>query len=115
MAGRHNRLADFLAAMERQGNRQTAEEEEGVFLATLHAVKGLEFPVVFLAGLEEGLFPHVKSLLDEEYRLFYVGVTRAKRQIYLSYARYREVRGQVRETTPSRLLRCLPPALLKRR
>jgi len=108
----------FLTAMEEMGD-ELAAQDEGVSLATLHAVKGLEFPVVFITGLEEGLFPHVKSndskfTLDEEYRLFYVGLTRAKRRVYLSYARYRERNGQVREMTPSRFLRILPKALVER-
>jgi DNA helicase-2/ATP-dependent DNA helicase PcrA len=69
-----------------------------VTLMTLHSAKGLEFPVVFLTGMEEGVFPHVKSReepeeLEEERRLCYVGLTRAKRQLYLSYALHRRLHG----------------------
>ncbi|MBI2555382.1 MAG: UvrD-helicase domain-containing protein, partial [Candidatus Rokubacteria bacterium] len=73
-------------------------ERGAVTLMTLHSAKGLEFPVVFLTGMEEGVFPHVKSLddpeeLEEERRLCYVGLTRAKRQLYLSYALHRRLHG----------------------
>ncbi len=73
-------------------------ERGAVTLMTLHSAKGLEFPVVFLTGMEEGVFPHVKSMedpedLEEERRLCYVGVTRAKRQLYLSYALHRRLHG----------------------
>ncbi len=118
MTLKYANLADFLSAVEDLTDDLSAQDE-GVSLATLHAVKGLEFPVVFIAGLEEGLFPHVKSsesqaTLDEEYRLFYVGLTRAKHKLYLSYARYREQNGVVREASPSRLLRALPKELVER-
>jgi len=78
-------------------------------LMTLHAAKGLEFENVFIVGLEEGLLPHQKSGDDEdeteeERRLLFVGITRAKKRLYLSYARYRTVRGQIVRTTPSRFL-----------
>ena len=71
-------------------------ERGAVTLMTLHSAKGLEFPVVFLTGMEEGVFPHVKSMddseeLEEERRLCYVGLTRAKRQLYLSYALHRRL------------------------
>jgi DNA helicase-2/ATP-dependent DNA helicase PcrA len=111
-------LSRFLADMELRSD-DLAVIEDGAQLATLHAVKGLEFPVVFLAGMAEGVFPHARCLeergqLAEEYRLFYVGLTRAQRQVYLSYARYRENRGQVQEMAPSRFLKCLPRELLER-
>jgi len=112
-------LDRFLAAMEAQSD-DLAVSEDGVRLATLHGVKGLEFPVVFIAGLEEGTFPHARSLSDrtqlaEEYHLFYVGITRAQLRLYLSCARYRESHGQTREMAPSRFLRRLPRELIERR
>ena len=117
LALQYDDVEAFLVDMEGRAD-DLAVEEDGVHVATLHAVKGLEFPVVFLAGLEEGLFPRANGdarSLREEYHLFYVGVTRAQRRLYLSCARYREVFGQTRETTPSRFIRCLPGELLERR
>jgi len=85
---------------------------------TLHAAKGLEFPVVFLCGMEEGLFPHQMALeepgrLEEERRLCYVGITRAREQLYLSYAERRRLRGSETYTEPSRFLDELPAALVE--
>ncbi|MFM7441513.1 MAG: 3'-5' exonuclease, partial [Snowella sp.] len=93
------------------------EGEEKVSLMTLHAAKGLEFPVVFLAGLEQGLFPHSRSLndplsLEEERRLCYVGVTRAQEQLFLTYAKERYVWGSREVKTPSQFLKELPPELI---
>jgi superfamily I DNA/RNA helicase len=90
-----------------------------VTLSTLHGAKGLEFPVVFLIGLEEGLLPHDRTLnpqatdhvttdVSEERRLCYVGMTRARDELYLSRARTRRVRGKLRDRTPSRFLDALP-------
>ncbi len=96
-----------------------AEDEEGVTLITLHMVKGLEFPVVFIAGLEEGLLPHQRALddptqkeMEEERRLAYVGITRAKDRLYLSCAFRRHLFGQARASLPSRFLDDIPQALL---
>jgi DNA helicase-2/ATP-dependent DNA helicase PcrA len=80
---------------------------------TLHASKGLEFPVVFIAAIEEGLLPHERSRdhpdeLEEERRLLFVGITRAQEELHLSMARYREFRGQRRLTVPSQFLMELP-------
>ncbi len=74
------------------------DTDEGVTLMTLHSAKGLEFPAVFLTGLEEGVFPHSRSMddseeLEEERRLFYVGVTRAEQRLWLSYALHRRIQG----------------------
>ncbi|MCA9960233.1 MAG: ATP-binding domain-containing protein, partial [Anaerolineales bacterium] len=99
---------------------ETDNLEEGVAattLLTLHAAKGLEYPIVFIAGLEDGLLPHSRSLdtrddLDEERRLFYVGITRAKDRLYLSHAFRRTVWGQAEATVPSRFLREIPDELL---
>ncbi|MDI3522860.1 MAG: ATP-dependent helicase UvrD/PcrA [Bacillota bacterium] len=92
---------------------------EAVTLMTLHSAKGLEFPVVFLVGLEEGLFPHSRSLereseLEEERRLCYVGLTRAKKRLYLSYAQERYLYGNVTLTTPSRFIAEIPDHLVRR-
>ncbi len=109
-------LTAFLshAALE-AGEEQAAEGEDLVSLMTLHAAKGLEFPCVFISGMEEGLFPHSRSSedsakLEEERRLCYVGMTRAERKLCLSYAESRRLYGgSDRYSTPSRFLRELPP------
>ena len=109
-------LTAFLshAALE-SGEEQAAEGEDQVSLMTLHSAKGLEFPVVFISGMEEGLFPHSRSSedpgkLEEERRLCYVGMTRAERKLCLSYAESRRLYGgSDRYSTPSRFLRELPP------
>ncbi|WP_041229918.1 DNA helicase PcrA [Rippkaea orientalis] len=94
------------------------EGQEKVSLMTLHSAKGLEFPVVFLVGLEEGLLPHARSVsdplsLEEERRLCYVGVTRAQEQLFLTYARERFVWGSKEAKMPSRFLQELPSDLIK--
>ena len=88
-----------------------------VMLITLHAAKGLEFPIVFITGLEEGLFPHSRSLddpkqMEEERRLAYVGITRAKKHLYLLSARKRTVFGNVQSSLPSRFVKEIPEALI---
>jgi DNA helicase-2/ATP-dependent DNA helicase PcrA len=90
---------------------------DAVTLITLHAAKGLEFPVVFIAGLEEGVFPHSRSLddekqLEEERRLAYVGITRAKRRLFLSHAARRATWGQGGLSVPSRFLFEIPAELM---
>ncbi len=114
-----DRLVAFLshAALE-AGEAQAAEWEDCVHLMTLHAAKGLEFPLVFLAGLEEGLFPHQRSSddagkIEEERRLCYVGMTRAKRVLVLSHAESRRLHGQEYFPAPSRFLREIPSELLQ--
>ena len=99
------------------GDAQAAENEEAVQLMTLHSAKGLEFPLVFLAGMEEGLFPHRMSMenisgLEEERRLCYVGVTRAMTKLYLCYAESRRLHGDVSLTRPSRFIREIPRELV---
>ena len=94
------------------------DEHEKVSLMTLHSAKGLEFPVVFLVGLEQGLLPHVRSLndplsLEEERRLCYVGFTRAQEQLFLTYARERFVWGSKETKIPSQFLKELPSDLIK--
>jgi DNA helicase-2/ATP-dependent DNA helicase PcrA len=95
------------------------ERAEAVTLITLHAAKGLEFPVVFMVGMEEGLLPHIRSFedpgqMEEERRLCYVGVTRAKDRLYLLHAFRRAVMGQGGHNPPSRFLKDLPPELVHR-
>src|SRR5256884_2936930 len=93
------------------------ERAQGMTLITLHMVKGLEFPVVFMLGMEEGLFPHSRSLdspeeLEEERRLAYVGMTRAKDRLYLFHAFRRHLFGSANLNLPSRFLKDIPPALV---
>lgn len=95
----------------------TTDTKNAVTLMTLHSAKGLEFPVVFIVGLEEGIFPHSRSLwdkeqLEEERRLMYVGVTRAKEVLYLSYASKRLFYGETSSNSPSRFLSDIPEKLL---
>ena len=111
-------LAAFLAyAALEAGEGQVEEGAEGVQLMTLHSAKGLEFPFVFLVGLEEGLFPSTRSLdeanrLEEERRLAYVGITRAREQLVLSYAESRRLHGMEMYGTPSRFIREIPEKLI---
>ena len=107
-------LSAFLshAALE-AGEGQAEEWEDCVQLMSLHSAKGLEFPLVFLCGMEEGLFPHQRSLqepgrLEEERRLCYVGMTRAMRSLYLTYAEVRRLHGREHYTSPSRFLAEVP-------
>ena len=112
-------LDEFLAhAALEAGEGQGSAWEDCVQLMTLHSAKGLEFPVVFLAGLEDGLFPHKRSLLDadgleEERRLAYVGTTRAMRELYLSYAEQRRLHGVDNYGIPSRFIGELPAELVE--
>ncbi|MBC8140203.1 MAG: UvrD-helicase domain-containing protein [Armatimonadetes bacterium] len=97
---------------------EDADTNNRVVLMTLHAAKGLEFPVVFLVGLEEGVFPHSRSLqsdseLEEERRLAYVGITRAKEELFLTYATRRTIFGNTNIGTLSRFVREVPVELLK--
>ncbi|RMG29573.1 MAG: DNA helicase II, partial [Gammaproteobacteria bacterium] len=108
-------LTRFLvhAALE-AGEGQAESWEDCVQLMTLHAAKGLEFPVVFLVGMEEGLFPHQRSAedpdrLEEERRLCYVGMTRARERLYLTHAEQRRLHGQDLPALPSRFLGEIPP------
>jgi DNA helicase-2/ATP-dependent DNA helicase PcrA len=105
-------LESFLDSVALVSDADELESARGVTLMTLHSAKGLEFPVVFLTGLEEGVFPHARSLsepddVEEERRLCYVGITRARQRLYLSYALHRRMHGYgVGE--PSRFLREMP-------
>ncbi|MBE0534238.1 MAG: UvrD-helicase domain-containing protein [Phycisphaerae bacterium] len=103
-------LADYLQSIALYSDTDAYEPESGkVSLMTLHAAKGLEFDAAFIIGLEEGILPHERSLefsqdIEEERRLFFVGMTRARSRLHISYARHRVVRGQFLRTTPSSFL-----------
>ncbi len=97
------------------------DDSNSVTLMTLHAAKGLEYPVVFLAGLEDGVFPHTRTInnnnaanseLEEERRLMYVGITRAKEKLFLTYAKQRKVWGNYQNYPKSRFLDEIPPGLV---
>ena len=100
------------------GDAQSDEHEDSVHLMTLHSAKGLEFPLVFLAGMEENLFPHRMSVeepgrLEEERRLCYVGITRAMQRLVITYAESRRLHGSETLNTPSRFIREIPAELLE--
>ncbi len=113
-------LQSFLshAALE-AGETQGEAWDDCVQLMTLHSAKGLEFPLVFIAGMEDGLFPHQRSVqeaggrLEEERRLCYVGMTRAREQLYLSYAEVRRMFGSESHGRPSRFLDEIPEGLIE--
>jgi len=112
-------LASFLShASLEAGENQANAGQDAVQLMTVHAAKGLEFHAVFITGLEEGLFPHEQSFsensgLEEERRLMYVAITRARRRLYLTHAQSRMLHGQVRYGIPSRFLSELPDEVLQ--
>jgi ATP-dependent DNA helicase UvrD/PcrA len=107
-------LESFLAhAALESGERQSEEGADSVQMMTLHMAKGLEFAVVFLCGMEEGLFPHARCMsdleaLEEERRLCYVGMTRAMRHLFLTYAEQRRVHGMDTHSAPSRFIKEVP-------
>ncbi len=112
-------LSAFLAytALE-SGETQADAHSDCVHLMTLHSAKGLEYPNVFLVGVEEGLFPHQRSSedlvqLEEERRLCYVGITRAKKSLSLSYAQHRKLHGSDYYPQPSRFINELPAELIE--
>ena len=101
------------------GEGQPGEHEDAIQLMTVHAAKGLEFDAVFVSGLEEGLFPHsgssdIPEALEEERRLMYVAITRARKHLYLTMAQRRMLYGYTRDNSPSRFFRELPPEVLSR-
>ncbi|MBM3346306.1 MAG: DNA helicase II, partial [Betaproteobacteria bacterium] len=112
-------LASFLAhAALESGENQAAEGMDALQMMTVHSAKGLEFHAVFITGLEEGLFPHEQSVneddgLEEERRLMYVAITRARTRLYLSFAQTRLLHGQTRYNVASRFLDEIPEGLLK--
>jgi DNA helicase-2/ATP-dependent DNA helicase PcrA len=112
-------LAEFLSfAVLESGAGQAQNYQDAVQLMTLHSAKGLEFSLLFLCGLEDGLFPHQRSLndpagLEEERRLCYVGITRAREELYLTHAEQRRLHGEQRFSIPSRFLREIPAELIE--
>ena len=119
--GLEDGLAAFLDRTALLSDNDQVRGSAGVSLMTLHAAKGLEFPVVFITGLEEDLFPHARSTaehddIEEERRLFYVGMTRARERLVLTRALSRRVfGGEPRPTEPSRFLQEIPAHLLRER
>jgi DNA helicase-2/ATP-dependent DNA helicase PcrA len=113
-------LEAFLEQISLVGEADAEVGEGRVALMTLHAAKGLEFDAVFITGMEEGVFPHARSLageepdgeeMAEERRLCYVGFTRARKRLFVSVAQCRSLFGEVRYNPPSRFLREVPPSL----
>ena len=112
-------LAAFLthASLE-AGDNQAQAGQDAIQLMTVHSAKGLEFDAVFITGIEEGLFPHEQSLSDadgveEERRLMYVAITRARKRLYLSFSQTRMLHGQTRYNVKSRFFDELPDVALK--
>ena len=112
-------LGDFLENMALYTDAdQSGEDDDAVIMMTMHAAKGLEFPVVFLAGMEDGLFPGFRAMekdedMEEERRLCYVAVTRAKEQLYLTCAERRLLYGRTQYSHPSRFIDEMPEELLE--
>jgi len=115
----HQFLENVVLVEAEQNSRSKSElSNKAVTLMTLHAAKGLEFQVIFIVGMEEGLFPHSRSLFDtnqleEERRLAYVGMTRAKELLYLTHANRRLYFGQYTSNPPSRFIIEIPEELLE--
>ena len=118
------RLGQFLSETALQGGTdKDAQSDDAVTLMTLHAAKGLEFPIVFLVGLEQGLLPHARAVfsdsateeeLEEERRLMYVGLTRARKRAILTFAAQRTLHGRTETTMPSQFIEEIPAHLLRR-
>jgi DNA helicase-2/ATP-dependent DNA helicase PcrA len=113
-ASQYKNLEEFLEKVALVSDIDNYREKDDVLtLMTVHSAKGMEFPVVFITGLEEGLFPHIQSLdnqldLEEERRLFYVGMTRAMNRLYISYSEFRISYGRLEQSLPSRFVGELP-------
>jgi len=123
--GQQAELGKFLQRLSIRRDDETEQAGNEVTLSSLHSAKGLEWPVVFLIGLNEGTLPHLRTIdpkvseaaptdVEEERRLFYVGVTRARERLYLTRFLRREMRGRVMETVPSRFLEGLPERVIDR-
>jgi ATP-dependent DNA helicase UvrD/PcrA len=119
VAGEHATVAEFLEAASLITDADQLDSDgTTVSLMTMHIAKGLEFPAVFLVGMEDGIFPHLRSLgdpveLEEERRLCYVGITRAERRLYLSHAWSRLIFGSTSSNIPSRFLNEIPDSLVR--
>jgi len=119
VAGEHENIEEFLEAVSLVADQdELTEDDSSVVLMTLHTAKGLEFPTVFIVGLEDGVFPHLRSLgepdeLEEERRLCYVGITRARERLYISHAWSRSLFGSTQYNPPSRFLNEIPEHLTR--
>ena len=120
VAGQYPNLSDFLetVALVESSSKAENKNDNSVVLMTLHAAKGLEFETVFIVGMEEGLFPHSRSMtdpdeLEEERRLCYVGITRAKQNLYMTYTRRRTYFGSTSSTIVSRFVAEIPEELIE--
>ena len=118
VASEHTDLESFLESTALVAATDVIDDGENVSLMTLHSAKGLEFRVVFLTGMEEGIFPHSQSLsepdeLEEERRLCYVGVTRARERLYLTHSWSRLLFGSIQQSFPSRFLKEIPEELVE--
>ncbi len=115
----YDALDEFLESVALVSDADEIEDDGSrVSLMTLHTAKGLEFPAVFLVGMEDGVFPHLRSLddplqLEEERRLAYVGITRARRHLYVTHAWSRTLWGSTSHAIPSRFLSEIPPELVR--
>jgi DNA helicase-2/ATP-dependent DNA helicase PcrA len=117
-ASEHDDLESFLESTALVAATDVADDGASVSLMTLHSAKGLEFRVVFLTGMEEGIFPHSQALaepdeLEEERRLCYVGVTRARERLYLTHSWSRLLFGSIQQSFPSRFLKEIPEELVE--
>ncbi len=117
LANKHDNLSDFLTEVALMQEEKNADNAKKLNLMTLHSAKGLEFDAVFISGVEENLMPHSRSAyslqeLEEERRLCYVGMTRAKKHLWLLFTKQRTLWGEKRETVPSRFIMELPQHLV---
>ena len=117
LADKHNNLSDFLTEVTLMQEERNTDNTKKLNLMTLHSAKGLEFDAVFISGVEENLMPHSRSAysseeLEEERRLCYVGMTRAKKYLWLLFTKQRTLWGEKKETLPSRFIMELPQHLV---
>ena len=117
VASESDNVSDFLELVSLVSDTDEMADDSMLTLMTLHSAKGLEYPVVFLIGMEEGIFPHIRSItepdeLEEERRLAYVGITRARQRLYLTHAWTRNVHGASMYNAPSRFLEEIPEELV---